>query len=289
MELLLPAIAALLYAVGAHLVKLSMGIGPWRVTFLSNFFMAVIYCPLLLVPAPPPGESAHFFQPAACGAMFFAGQIFTFAAIHKGDVSLVSPVMGLKVLLVTALTPLLAHESVPGPIWLAALLSMVAVALLGIGKPEDRNRVAITIFLTSVSALFYAATDVLVQKWTPAWGAQCFVPIMFTLNAALALTFIPFFSAPISKIPTQTWKTLAPGSTLLAVQALLMALALGVFGRAPALNVVYSSRGIWSILIVFAAARFLHEDEKALPRSTLATRLAGSLILLGAIALVVGE
>ncbi len=286
MELLLPAGAALLYAVGAHMLKNAMSVGPWRVTFICNVLMAFAYAPMLLLPAQQPSDAAAIYQPLAAGALFFLGQVFTFLAIRQGDVSIATPVMGTKILFVTALVAILGSQEIDSAIWIAAILSTLALALLGISRPGERARVAYTIVLAGASALFFAATDVLVQLWAPLWGPMNFIPFMFAACAFLSLLLIPQFSAPLTAIPAKTWRQLAPGCILITLQALAMALMLSIFGRAPEANIVYSSRGIWAILIVFFAARLLHSDERLVSRSTLALRMVGSVLLLVSIILV---
>lgn len=288
MVYLLPALSALIYALGAHLFKLSMGVGPWRVTFLCNITMAVTYAPLLLLAGQPPG-GGRWFEPMLAGALFFLGQVYTFRALQAGDVSVATPVMGTKVLFVTVLGALLTAQKIPSSTWTAAILTTIAVALLGIGKPSQRGRTARTILLASASAFFFAATDVLVQKWAPAWGAFLFIPVLFATSALLSVSLIPKFSASLRTIPALTWKTLAPGCLLIALQALGMAVTLAVFGKAPEANVIYSTRGLWSVVLVLIAARHLDAGERTLTRGTLFARLAGSLLLVAAVALVVGD
>ncbi len=286
MELCLPAIAALLYAIGAHLLKNAMSIGPWRVTFICNISMAFIYAPLMLFASAPPGPDATFYQPLVAGSFFFLGQVFTFLAIRQGDVSIATPVMGTKIIFVTALVAILSREQISSGTWIAASLGTMAVALLGISRPGERAKVGYTIALASASSLFFALTDVLVQLWAPNWGALNFIPYMFAACAALSLLLIPCFSAPLTAISLATWKQLAPGCLFITLQALAMALMLSLFGRAPEANIIYSSRGIWAILIVLFAARFLHSDERLVSRGTLFLRLLGSLLLMAAIVLV---
>ena len=43
---------------------------------------------------------AQFYQPVLVGLLFVVAQLFTFLALQKGDVSVVTPVLGSKVLLV---------------------------------------------------------------------------------------------------------------------------------------------------------------------------------------------
>ncbi len=286
MALILPALSALLYALGAHFFKLAMGVGAWRVTFLCNLTMAVCYLPLLLVAGGGQG-GGKWFEPVVAGSLFFLGQVFTFRAIQTGDVSVATPVMGTKALFVTALATVLTPQPVPVTTWVAAALTALAIALLGIGKRNQQGRLVATILLAGTSAFFFAVTDVLVQHWAPGWGAFRFIPAMFLVTGALSFTLIPKFSAPLGAIPRQSWGVLLTGCALIALQALGMAITLAVYGRAPEANIIYGSRGLWSVLIVLAASRYLDHGERNLGRATLTARMLGSLLLIVAIALIV--
>lgn len=285
MVFLLPAISALFYALGAHILKRAMGVGMWRVTFLCNMAMAVFYLPLLLLPSEGQGAWA-WYEPIVTGALFFFGQVFTFRAIQSGDVSVATPVLGTKALFVTALASVLTSEPPPLTTWLAAALTALAIALLGISKREQRSKLAATVLLASISALFFAAADVLIQRWAPGWGASRYIALMFLVNGILSFALIPKFSAPLKAIPRQTWNVLILGCVLIVTQTLGMAITMAVFGRAPEANIIYGSRGLWSVLIVLVAARYLDHNERSLGRRTLLARLAGSVLLIIAIALI---
>ena len=60
------------------------------------------------------------WQPAIVGGLFIAGQLFTFLAVHRGDVSIAAPVLGIKVLIVPAATPLFVEHTLPARVWIAA-------------------------------------------------------------------------------------------------------------------------------------------------------------------------
>ena len=66
-----------------------------------------------------------------------------------------------------------------------------------------------------------------------------------------------------------------------------MAVAIRFSGDATAVNIVYSSRCVLSVVLAWATARWLGSREATLPRHILALRLAGALLLAGAIVMVV--
>ncbi|MGB7790214.1 MAG: hypothetical protein WBL40_10200 [Terrimicrobiaceae bacterium] len=73
---------------------------------------------------------------------------------------------------------------------------------------------------------------------------------------------------------------------MLALQNLVVTLAIRFSGDATAVNIVYSSRCVLSVVMAWATARWLGSREATLPRNTLLLRLAGSLLLAAAILMV---
>jgi len=288
-HLFLPLASSVVYVTAVLLLKRSAayGVGVWRTAFVSNVAMGLFFAPLwLLGGAGRP--AAELWQPILAGVLFFFGQIFTFKALQGGDVSVVTPVLGLKVVLVAFFSVVLLTEPVPFKWWVAAGLSTVAIALLNRADGRPRGRIGRTVVESALAAACFAATDVLTQKWTPAWGVGRFLPPMFAVVAVLSAGFVPFFSAPLRTVPRAAWPWLLGGSVALAAQAANMAIALGVFGDATAVNIVYASRGLWSVLAVWWVGHWFRNEEQKLGPAVLRSRLTGAGLMLAAIALVMG-
>ncbi len=262
------------------------GVGVWRTTFVSNLAMGLVFATLW--PLGGPGQpAAMLWQPVVGGLLFVIGQVFTFLALNYGDVSVATPVLGLKIVLVALSSVLLLPQPVPVLWWIAAGLSSLAVLLLSRGESRPRHAIGRTVVSAGLAAGSFAMADVLVQKWAPAWGVGRFLPLMFGSVALLSFALIPFFSASLTAVPKAAWGWLAAGSVLLAMQAAGMAYALGVFGDATAVNIVYSARGLWSVAAVWLIGHWFANEEQRLGPAVLRSRLAGAGLMLAAIALVV--
>ncbi|MBW8782693.1 MAG: EamA family transporter [Verrucomicrobia bacterium] len=287
-HLFLPLASSLVYVAAVLLVKRSAayGVGLWRTTFVSNVTMGVCFAPLWLLGGPGQPVGAYW-QPVLSGALFFLGQIFTFMALQRGDVSVATPVLGLKVVLVVFFSVSLLAGTVSLHVWLAAGLSTLGIALLSRGGRPAHHAAGRTIFQAAVAAASFAASDVLVQKWTPAWGVGRFLPLMFGVVMVLSAGFVPFFSAPLRLVPRAAWPWLLGGAVALAVQAANMAVTLGVFGDATTVNIVYASRGLWSVLAVWLVGHWFRNEEGGLDAAILRSRLMGAGLMLAAIALAV--
>ncbi len=288
-HLLLPLASSFGYVAAVMLVKRSaaFGVGIWRTTFVSNVMMGVCFAPLWLLGGHDLA-GVPWWQPFLSGTLFFVGQVATFVALDKGDVSVATPVLGLKIILVAFCSALLLVDPVPMTWWMAAGLSTLAIVLLN-RRPRglaSERPLGITIFAAAAAALAFAITDVLVQKWAPVWGIGRYLPITFGWVAILSFSLLPAFSEPLRRVPGAAWRWLLPGAVLLAVQAGGMAFTLAKFGDATAANIVYSSRGLWSVLAVWWIGHWFHNDEQRLGGAVLRGRMWGAGLMLVAIGLV---
>ena len=286
---LFPLIAALLYAFGALVLKRSsdLGVGLWRTTFVANLIVAGLFS-LLWLHGGPPVEIVDLWQPGVIAMCLFIGQLAQFLALEKGDVSVAVPVFGLKVILVAFFTPLLIGEAVGAKLWIAAFLSVLGITFLNrkdAGQPP--RHLLITFVAGGIGAVAFAIFDVLVQKWGPYWGVGRLLPCIFWINALLSFGLIFRFSAPLSAIRVQAWPWLVGGSVLLGTQSIIFVSTLAVFGKATSANIVYASRGLLSVALVWMIGHWFMNAEQHLGPKVMRWRLAGALLMMSAIVLVV--
>ena len=286
-HLLIPLTCGFIYVLGALCLKRAAdGAGVWRATFVTNLAITIFVAPLWAL-----GGRAHPFtdlwQPATTGLLFTLGQLLIYLAISRGDVSVTTPVMGTKSILVAALASVLFAVRIPPSWWWAAGLCAVAVLLLGWNGGAPHRRVGMTIGLASASALTFSFSDVFTQRWAPGWGTGRFLPLMFGFVGVYSFGFMPFFSAPLRAITGATWRWLAPGALLLAANMAAFAFTLAQWQDATAANIVYSSRGLWSVAIVWAVGHWFANHERHAGRGAMLSRLAGATLMVVAIVLVV--
>ena len=153
----LPLFSAIVYVVAALLLKRASDLGAdiWRSTRIINYTQALMAVPFWLLGGTIP-EFSLWWQPVVAGALFFAGQVFTLLALTTGDVSVATPVLGLKIVLVALLSVVLIGDPIGARLWTAAALSSVAIALLNLSPGHSHRRVARTIVLAALGAAAYA-------------------------------------------------------------------------------------------------------------------------------------
>lgn len=288
--LALPLASGLVYVAAALFLKRATeaGANVWRTTRVCNSLTAVFFLPLLFLGGKVPSLS-QCWQPALVAFFFSFGQVLTMYALRVGDVSVATPVLGLKIIFVPFLVSAILGEHVPHRLWIAAALSTVGIALLHFGRPRAGGRVGATICIAMLAAAAYALFDVFVQKWAPVWGAGRFLPIM--MGCAALYTWMWPLRRQATVVPAskdlQRW--MFAGGACLSFQALMLVTSIAIYQHATVANVLYSSRGFWSVLIVWVAGYRLGNREGELGSRVFAWRLAGAVVLIVAIMVVFFE
>lgn len=263
------------------------GAGPWRVVFITNWVLAAAFALLWLFPAEHPVSVLHLAHAALAGLLFFVGQVFTFLALSRGDVSVTTPVLGSKVIFVAFFTVLFGAAVVTPAMWSAVLLTAIATAMLGGGGGKLQRDALLRSLLYGFSAASaFGLTDVLQQRWVKLWGFTHFAPTVFAVVALLSFGLIPFFRGRLRDLPAPSWRWALGGGAMLAVQAGGIAWSIVYIG-ATTTNVLYNSRGVWSVVLVWTIGHWFGNFERAHGRAIMLRRLGGSALLLVAIALIV--
>ena len=285
--LLIPLGSALGYPLAALMLKRATeeGAGPWRVVFIANWVLAAGFALLWIFPAEHPASALHVAHAALAGLLFFVGQVFTFLALYRGDVSVTTPVLGSKVIFVALFTVLFGAAVVTPAMWLAVILTAGATALLGGGGGSVRRDALGRSLLYGFSAASaFALTDVLQQRWVKLWGFTHFAPTVFAVVALLSFALVPFFRGRLRELSAPGWRWALGGGALLTLQAGGVAWSIVYIG-ATTTNVLYNSRGMWSVVLVWSIGHWFGNLEHAHGRAIMLRRLAGSGLLLVAIAL----
>jgi drug/metabolite transporter (DMT)-like permease len=298
-SLILPLGAGLGYACAAVAIKRALGAGTssaW-VNFLCNSAMALLFQSLWIFPGHLI-SAEMLLLPALCGFLFFLGQIFTFKAIETGDVSVATPLLGTKVILVALFSWFLTGKSLPHAIWGASVMASFGIALISYAPGSAHSKLFVAVIWSLGAAAVFALTDVFVQRWVPMVGYSRFAPVMFGVLGLFSLFYVPSLIKKkplnpsvgynfIGGILNSASPWLLVGALLLSLQALAMYSAIGLFGSATMTNIIYGSRCMWSVLLVWILGPMAGDIYAGQSRLWLmASRLLGALLLFGAMALV---
>ena len=286
--LLLPLISAITYTFAAMLFKKVMESGGniWYINFLSNIGTCILAIPFFLMGSQTPGQ-VDYLKPLFTSVIFIAGQTFSLLSLKNGDVSVATPLLGAKVIMVAFFTVMLLGIPVPVLWWVASVLAVIALALLRGNSEKSKKSFVPTVVYSLLCSVCFALCDIYIQKWAPLFGADRYISIMFFMIAALSIGFIPMFRKTRMLFPAPVSWWLVASIVFISIQGITMAIALSRFGNATAMNIVFSSRGMWSVLFIWWFGKFLGNEERLLGRRVFWERLSGAVLILAAIILVI--
>jgi len=287
--LALPLLSAVLYSLSAVFLRRAerMGVGTVAIMLVTNAVTALafgLYYPWADFPAAP----AVLWPVLGVALTFVAGQWFTLLAFTKGEVSVATPTLGTKVLMVALLAAVFTDRP-PGPLtWAAAGLMVVGLLLL-IGRPKVQDAAAARagVGLALLAAGAYAGFDILVQGWSKRIGFGLLVPPGMVLAAVLSLGLLPLAKRPAAPPKPGRCRWLVPGVALMAAQAMVLVWTIGEWEDATTANVVYASRALWSVLLVAALGGVMRDREGMTGRAAVLRRAAGAVVMTAGVALAV--
>lgn len=220
------------------------------------------------------------WQPAIIGGLFVAGQLFTILAVERGDVSVAAPVLGVKVLIVPALSGFFVDDELSARVWIAAAIAVVGIAFVqSRDATVQRSRIVASVSFALLAACAMTVFDLLIQRWAPAWGAGYFLPIAMGFAALFSLAFLPLADRPTDLRRLGVVGLLAVGALLMAIQAIGMTLTLGEFGDATRVNIVYSLRGLWGVILTWIIAHHISAIATSPSHRTMVMRLIGAALI----------
>ncbi|MCB1092179.1 MAG: DMT family transporter [Verrucomicrobiae bacterium] len=287
--LLLPLGSAAVYAFSSLLMKRGLrdGATVTQSFHVSNVFVSLIFAPLLLFEH---GEVRWdlIHQPLVVSVAFFLGTWLTFLAIRKGDVSLVTPLMGTKVVFVAIGMALLARQIPPLALWIAAALTAMGVFLMGAGDfGKQVHGHATSVSAALLSAAVFGFCDVFVRMWSHTFGAMTFLALSSLGIGAISAIVWLIQGCPSMRMVPGAGRFIIFASILVGLQAVAVGLALSYFNDATGINVAYASRGLWAILLVSLVGPMLGNHERHASGRAFAWRIAGTTLLTAAVVLAV--
>ena len=287
--LIMPLLAAMLYAAAGLFFKEAFrgGAGSIQSFVLTSWIMTLCFSPFIFWESQPI-PWGKICLPWITAIAFFAGHWLTFSAIKVGDISLVMPVLGTKSVFVALFAWLIFGIQIPGGMWLATLLTAASVYILGkTDRPSQKRRVPLATGLTILSAACFGLCDALVQQWASIFGLRAFLTLMFLGVGLLATFLVSRFESPLKSLKSHTLVWLGAGAFLTSQQAILVGVSVAMFHNATGVNVVYSSRGLWAIIMVWLLSRLTGYRAEQPHAKTLLLRLIGAILMVSAILLAI--
>lgn len=287
-----PLICAFLYAIASLSMKraLAEGAGATRSVFVTNacFFFGLL--PLWWF-FPSPVDPALLWAPALAGLVAFGGGLFQFMALKLGDVSVATPLLGGKVLFVALFSTVILGNVLPLSWWGGAVLAGLGVFFLGQvpGGHRHGSKLGLTILLSLLSVASFALMDIVIAGWGETFGFQRFVVVQQVVTFGLSFALIPLFRAPLASMSRSCWPWLLLASVIIVGQYYLLNWTIAIYKDPTAINIFYSSRGIWSVILVWGIGPVFGNRERGLGWPVFWRRVLGACLLFMAICLVLFE
>jgi hypothetical protein len=117
------------------------------------------------------------------------------------------------------------------------------------------------------------------------WGFGPFAATMFLTIAVMSLGLIPFFSAPMRGLAGSSWRWAIGGGFTLSLQATGMAYSIATFHEVTTTNILYNTRGIWSVILVWVIGHWFDNAERDQGTPIMLRRLFAAMLLLVAVLL----
>jgi drug/metabolite transporter (DMT)-like permease len=202
-------------------------------------------------------------------------------AIKIADVSFQTPLMNTKILMVVVMAYFAGAEVIRWNWWISAFLTVFAVFIMNkTSKTSASPQTSLSpIFWTLACAFLYAICEVYMEIHSPQFGETAFLIILIVVNSLASLAIVPFFEKSSTPISAVAWGWLLAGSFALALETVTLYLPITLYGNASVVNILYSSRGLWSLFLVCVVGKWFGNTESQLPTKILITRAWGALLL----------
>ena len=246
------------------------GTVPRRVMAISNIAMALWSLPLIFF-FEGNWDFHAWLMAVGAGCALFTGRIFAIKALEAGDVSIVAPLLGMKTVLVAVLSMVFFPFEMTPILFLSAVLASGGGILLQRGPVERKPGTRKAAGFAMGASLLFAITDISVQGSAQILGVGYFLPTLF-LTVAVLVPLLGSHPGP----PKNGKKPLLFGSIIIGFQTTLMVLVIGLAGQATLVNIIYSTRSLWAVVVDRVAG-------EAHIRDYLISRLCGALLITAAV------
>ncbi len=244
-------------------------------SFLMLFFV---------YPAEAPAISTFLVPLILCAVSYFIAQGFLFAALKKSDASCVSPLLGLKIFMLSVIMVLFFKQSYTAFQFCSIAIATIAAVLLS--RTGGKINIAGFVYLL-LACLGYSFSDLGIKMLMDKF---IFLNLMKASLVSISLCYGIcgiFSAAMIPFVPRngQLWMSSLPFAVSWYSALLFLFACFGVVGVVFG-NIIQSTRGIISIVLGFLVAKagFVHIETKH-SRWVLAQRILAAILMFGAIVL----
>jgi len=251
--------------------------------------LGLLALPILYTEACPP--LGVYVVPMVTAALsYLLAQAALFKTLHRVEASRVSPMLGLKILILAVITVLFIEDAVTPLQWAGVLLTVAAAFVLnysGGGIPLA------AIFGILLCCLGYCISDLSIKilmdrldSLSPIRRGPFGVAVTYVFNGIICAGILAFMKARPSR---RQWRQALPVAFAWILAMTCLFSCFKFIGVLPG-NIVQSTRGIMSILLGGVVARAGHVHlERKLEKGVLVRRLVAAIFMAAAIVLFLYE
>ncbi len=225
---------------------------------------------------------------AAMTGFVFAGHWLFSKALQEGDVSLVTPLLGLKIPMVALLAGIWLKEAFTGGIYLSIGLSSLAVVFFGLGRQQKAqgghgSHPLLAIGLAVLAALSYSIGDIFTRKtveFMSPFTGLLWLQLFMGIIGMMILALPGYRQYRVHKVDYLVFS--AVGAMLLGGIGLYMA-AIHLAGNVTIPNIILSWRGLFVFILGLIWNRFASIPMERQSGRIYLLRLAGTGLLLAAL------
>jgi drug/metabolite transporter (DMT)-like permease len=253
----------------------------------AHCIMGIFSCALLplFLPAHMPPVS-HVAFPLVCGvASYLAAQASLFLSLTTADASRVSPLLGLKIIVLAAISIAFLGRQFGVLQWSGIAVSLGAAFLLGTSGTRLGRRGWAAV---ASACFFYSISDLCIRRLIEQFAylglfkaSVLSVCLCYILAGAAAAGSMPF----VNVRSVRQWRFAFPFAVLWFAGILFL---FGCFGSIGVVfgNIVQSTRGVLSVAMGWAVARLGHEHiEGKVTTGVLSIRVVAGAMMVAAIAM----
>ena len=284
-DVLYPFVAAVFYCASIMLVKYasqSKKLSGLSMLVMNNLLSGLVFIPAIFFEAKFPDVSI-IWQPMIASAFCAIGNVATFSCAERGEVSLMTPLMGIKTLMVIMFARVFLDVDLPHTITIAGVICCCAVFIMGFSNKSLRTeKLAITVFLAIVACFSYALCDVFIQKYAPNFSRNAMLSLT---SVAMPLSIIPLLPKFFREVFSCDKKTLLLGSSsavLMIGEMYLMFISISGELGASLCNILYNTRGLMSVVLIYFLGKYFIK-LKELSSASAIQRSVGAIMILIAV------
>lgn len=236
-------------------------------------------------PDKMPAFGTYAYSLLGTVGFYLLGQMCLFLALRHTDASRVSPLLGLKVLILALISAVFLDAHYSGQQWMAVGLSILAAVALALsGGPIAPN----SLLWAIAACLPYCLSDMNIKRLVGDFSAMGLLgssvfatAITYIVCGLLGGAMLPF----LPKADKHQWRDATPFAVAWLISMLFLYACFGQIGVVFG-NILQSTRGIQSILMGAVVAHWgMVSLERKVHRGTLVERVAAAILMTAAIAL----